>query len=1203
MSESKEQSTLRRYLLGQLSADASGQLEQRLLTEDDVFAQLLAVEDELVDEYLTGSLEPEEAEMFATHFLNSTERQEKLRFAQAFKRYAAAHRIEDVSREPAKSVAHSNWWQLFSASPWRAIAVAAVILLAATAVWRVFIYRSDVDKGLIALNNAYKEQRPLESRITKLDYAPFVPTRGGESGRVNSRERDVAERYLLDAVRDRPGPASYHALGKFYLAEKNFDKAIGNLEEGLKLDPNNARLHSDLGAALMEKGKAERLNDESGKGFEQFARSLEHLNKAVESDKSLLEALFNRALVHEEMVLPEQAKEDWQSYLQHDSKSPWADEARRHLTRLQEKRPKVSQNKDDRFQSFQKTYRANDQEAAWEIIRQSRDGSAFGTLVRDQLLDEYLKAAVKGEAHHAEDEFAALNFVGRLEFDKTGDVYTAELTRFYSLASPKQREILAEARELMREGRRRYAGARPLEAIVAFEQAKSLFMKLHDRWETQYADLWIGYCYMNASHTERSLKILAPLVSSFQRQNFKWLFMRALYLLSGAEYDLSEYSKAIEHNHRALAAAEEMGDTIGMFNTLHVLIEQYRYIGNFAQSLVCIRRSLPLIESCPLNQNQVGQYYGTVAALLSSVGFYSAAADYQSESIKRVLTTGQIQTLARAYANLGAIYGKLGDYQRALENAQLAYDTAKSHSDESIRKAMMAYAARQIGDLYKNSGDTAKAIERYDECIELNKSLNNYYGLYEAHKNRLSSYRILGNDAAVKEELQTTLALVEKYRAKILEEDNRRHFFDTEQSVYDLAIDFEYSRMHDSAKAFAYTEASRSRSLLDLVNSNARVSKDLNHPDIVFGSLSEPLELSEVQARMPSQAQIVQYSVLNDKLLIWFVSRNNFQTVESKTAQTDLNQKVLAYQQALFSASQSQTQNPVEDAKQLFEILIKPVERFLDKSKPVYVVPDKILNYLPFGTLISPDSNRFLVQDYLTVVSPSSSLFVLSSELARKKEGKNVERVLSVGNPSFDGTEFPTLADLPSAAREAEDVARYYASRSLLTGAAAKKSRIQMEMQRSEVIHFAVHSFFDQRSPMRSKLVLTKVAAAVEDRTSGVLEASEIYRMKLPATKLVVLSACQSGIEQYYGGEGMISLARPFLAASVPLVIVSFWPVDSDATAALMDKFHQHRKQDNFSSAEALRRAQLDMLNSSDQRLREPYSWAAFTAVGGWTSF
>ena len=160
-------------------------------------------------------------------------------------------------------------------------------------------------------------------------------------------------------------------------------------------------------------------------------------------------------------------------------------------------------------------------------------------------------------------------------------------------------------------------------------------------------------------------------------------------------------------------------------------------------------------------------------------------------------------------------------------------------------------------------------------------------------------------------------------------------------------------------------------------------------------------------------------------------------------------------------------------------------------------------------------------------------------------------------------------------------------------------------MVRSDVVHFALHSVVDQRSPMRSKLLLTKEPnAAVEQQSSdGLLESHEIYRLKLPQTRLVILSACQTGVERYYKGEGMISMARPFMAAGVPLVVVSLWPVDSDSTAQLMINFHKYRKLENLPSAEALRRAQLEMLHSSEERLHQPYYWAPFIALGGITRF
>jgi CHAT domain-containing protein len=75
------------------------------------------------------------------------------------------------------------------------------------------------------------------------------------------------------------------------------------------------------------------------------------------------------------------------------------------------------------------------------------------------------------------------------------------------------------------------------------------------------------------------------------------------------------------------------------------------------------------------------------------------------------------------------------------------------------------------------------------------------------------------------------------------------------------------------------------------------------------------------------------------------------------------------------------------------------------------------------------------------------------------------------------------------------------------------------------------------------------------------------------------------------------------MSAGVPVVVASLWPVDSPATAELMIKFHEYRRNKGASTAEALRRAQRDMLSMSDQKLHKPYAWAGFVAFGGHTDF
>lgn len=82
-----EQERIRRYLLGTLPQEEGALLEQRLLSDGEFFEEVLIVEDELVDEYLTGNLPLNERENFVSHFLVAPERQQKLRFSKAWLRY------------------------------------------------------------------------------------------------------------------------------------------------------------------------------------------------------------------------------------------------------------------------------------------------------------------------------------------------------------------------------------------------------------------------------------------------------------------------------------------------------------------------------------------------------------------------------------------------------------------------------------------------------------------------------------------------------------------------------------------------------------------------------------------------------------------------------------------------------------------------------------------------------------------------------------------------------------------------------------------------------------------------------------------------------------------------------------------------------------------------------------------------------------
>lgn len=122
------QQQLRRYLLGQLADSARDDVEQDILVNEELFAELLIVEDELTDEYVDGRLSQADRTNFESHFLATPERQQNLRFARALNRYVANHSgRRESTRRPVRGVWNS--W------PLRAAAAVAVVAIIAGAWW------------------------------------------------------------------------------------------------------------------------------------------------------------------------------------------------------------------------------------------------------------------------------------------------------------------------------------------------------------------------------------------------------------------------------------------------------------------------------------------------------------------------------------------------------------------------------------------------------------------------------------------------------------------------------------------------------------------------------------------------------------------------------------------------------------------------------------------------------------------------------------------------------------------------------------------------------------------------------------------------------------------------------------------------------------------------------------------------------------
>jgi CHAT domain-containing protein len=111
----------------------------------------------------------------------------------------------------------------------------------------------------------------------------------------------------------------------------------------------------------------------------------------------------------------------------------------------------------------------------------------------------------------------------------------------------------------------------------------------------------------------------------------------------------------------------------------------------------------------------------------------------------------------------------------------------------------------------------------------------------------------------------------------------------------------------------------------------------------------------------------------------------------------------------------------------------------------------------------------------------------------------------------------------------------------------------------------------------------------------GFLRLHEIHDLKLPV-RLVVLSACSTGLGAEIRGEGLVGLVGGFLSSGTQGVVASYWDVDDEATAELMSRFYRHLFLDGLPPSKSLRMAQESMWR--EKRWLSPELWGAFEFHG-----
>jgi len=282
----------------------------------------------------------------------------------------------------------------------------------------------------------------------------------------------------------------------------------------------------------------------------------------------------------------------------------------------------------------------------------------------------------------------------------------------------------------------------------------------------------------------------------------------------------------------------------------------------------------------------------------------------------------------------------------------------------------------------------------------------------------------------------------------------------------------------------------------------------------------------------------------------------------------------------------------------LFTALFDPVKDVMTQDELI-IIPSQHTGMIPFDALpVEEDPNPSRMIDKLLIRKEFSIHTFLKSNCPAQDEINGVLAVV----PKFNNEQKEAIAlltkrdtgliNLPGAVKEVESIGNFFKTK-ILSGKNATKQVFENNCPWYRIIHFSTHGIPVNGNQSQIRLAFSDYQ---EDSRNGSLDVFEVLNLPVGAD-LVVLSACKTGVGEMNNGEGNINLAWAFNKSGANSVLVSLWNANDYASSVIMPKFYEYLAE-GHTKPQALRRAKLDFIRSSDEVTRSPYFWGGFEYWG-----
>lgn len=603
----------------------------------------------------------------------------------------------------------------------------------------------------------------------------------------------------------------------------------------------------------------------------------------------------------------------------------------------------------------------------------------------------------------------------------------------------------------------------------------------------------------------------------------------------------------------------------------------------------------------------------------AKMAFFRAISLEQNNMVPSIILAESHRGLAEVYLAEKKTTLALEEYQKSLINTSFEFKDTKIYSNPSLKKI---YTPREMFISLMGKADALRILYHENHNLKtLTESLNTY---------------------------KLAIQLAENVR-RSFDFDSEKHFF-TENyfDVYFKAISvadelFSLTKKSEYKDiAFDILERSRSVSLNDamwndeisfntvdkqILEKEKTLKRDITTLQIKIGNTKDSAQLTKYQIQLtdkeleinklitsleksnPNYYQLkyltkypsikqIQQSILKDnsKAILYYSFDNESLKItlithsKSSIYKIDVGNEfrliVQDFRKLLANSPQGKKYNGQALSAELYDVLIKPIEKEIADKKRLIIIRDAELNYLPFEVL-AKKKDDYLLKKYTISYAYSTSL--LFHTKVEQKQGSGLLGFAPFSNNSFQQSLFrdKNLGQLPKSGNEVGKIGG-----DIYLEDEATKKRFYEKYRDKNVIHFATHAITDDSDPLKSFI------AFYPDSVDYKLFTNELYDLDLKNTSLVMLSACETGAGKLQKGEGVMSLSRAFTYAGAKAVITTLWNAHDEASAYISERFYKHLK-DGLKTDEALQQAKIDFLNSDlALRYEHPYYWANFILIG-----